>query len=93
MSNDEANVSRRDSEDTSECSNGARGTIRHGTVIVGDGYTDFEVYNQGVADYFFAFTEHSAREKVVNAVAAASDETAFLVESAVELDEILFREP
>lgn len=35
------------------------------TVIVGDGYTDFEVYKEGFADDFIAYTEHIKRDKVV----------------------------
>lgn len=34
-------------------------------VIIGDGYTDYEVKNAGAADEFWAFTEHVSRPNVV----------------------------
>ena len=44
--------------------------------MVGDGYTDYQLYAHGIADEFIAFTEFAAREKVM-AVAPhiASDST------------------
>jgi D-3-phosphoglycerate dehydrogenase len=37
----------------------------HPIIIVGDGYTDYEVKAQGAADTFIAFTECARREKVL----------------------------
>lgn len=38
----------------------------NGTIyVVGDGYTDFEIKQNGVADYFVAFTENAYRPHVV----------------------------
>lgn len=34
-------------------------------VVIGDGYTDYELYDAGIADRFYAYTEHVARPKVV----------------------------
>ncbi len=34
-------------------------------IMVGDGWTDYEVKQEGVADYFVAFVEHVARENVM----------------------------
>jgi D-3-phosphoglycerate dehydrogenase len=34
------------------------------TVVIGDGWTDYEMKKAGVADYFYAFTENVKREKV-----------------------------
>lgn len=51
-------------------------------VLIGDGYTDYEVYESGQADQFFAFTENVARDKVL--------ERSELI--APSLDEILFTE-
>lgn len=36
------------------------------TVIVGDGFTDYELYNAGIADEFIAYTEHVQRDKVLS---------------------------
>ncbi|WP_440683439.1 HAD-IB family phosphatase [Cysteiniphilum halobium] len=36
------------------------------TVIVGDGFTDYELYNAGVADEFIAYIEHVQRDKVLS---------------------------
>ncbi len=41
-------------------------------LIVGDGWTDYELKREGVADAFIAYIEHARREKVV----AASDTVA-----------------
>jgi len=50
-------------------SDGAKG-IAHlwqkPSVIVGDGYTDYQLYESGLVDYFIAYIEHQEREKVVN---------------------------
>lgn len=37
----------------------------HPRVIVGDGWTDYEIKQQGAADAFIAYVEHARREKVV----------------------------
>lgn len=45
--------------------------------VIGDGFTDYEIREAGLADYFFAFTENVSREKVVkvaDVVAASFDE-------------------
>lgn len=36
------------------------------TVIVGDGFTDYELYNAGIANDFIAYTEHVRRDKVLS---------------------------
>lgn len=36
------------------------------TVIVGDGFTDYELYNAGIANEFIAYTEHVQRDKVLS---------------------------
>ena len=35
-------------------------------VVVGDGYTDLEVYLEGAAEHFICYTENVSREKVLN---------------------------
>ena len=35
-------------------------------VMIGDGYTDLEVYLNKASEYFICFTENVSREKVVN---------------------------
>ena len=45
--------------------------------VIGDGFTDYEIRQAGLADYFFAFTEKVFREKVIkvaDVVAASFDE-------------------
>ncbi|MEN9413628.1 MAG: phosphoglycerate dehydrogenase [Candidatus Parcubacteria bacterium] len=52
-------------------------------VIVGDGWTDYEIKEQGVADTFIAYTEHAQREKVIahaDARAASGEELFGLLE-------------
>lgn len=34
-------------------------------IVIGDGYTDFELFNSGLAEHFIAFTAHKRREAVV----------------------------
>lgn len=36
------------------------------TVVVGDGYTDYQLWAGGIADEFIAYTEHVRRQKVVS---------------------------
>lgn len=36
------------------------------TLVVGDGYTDYEIKKEGYADYFVYYGEHVRREKVVS---------------------------
>ncbi len=36
------------------------------TVIVGDGFTDYELYNAGVANEFIAYIEYVQRDKVIS---------------------------
>ncbi|ESQ85874.1 3-phosphoglycerate dehydrogenase [Asticcacaulis sp. AC466] len=55
-------------------------------VMIGDGWTDFEVYKGGAASRFYAFTENVARPKVV---AAVTGDTAHV---AVSFDEVLHAE-
>ncbi len=53
-------------------------------VMVGDGWTDYEVMEKGVADAFIAYTEHARREHVVaqaTAEARSCDELMALLES------------
>ncbi|MCW9708454.1 HAD-IB family phosphatase [Fodinibius salsisoli] len=49
-------------------------------LVIGDGYTDFEIKQAGLAEKFFAFTENVSRDNVV-------EEATFVVPS---LDEVLF---
>jgi D-3-phosphoglycerate dehydrogenase len=55
-------------------------------VMVGDGWTDYEVYKGGAATRFYAFTENVARPKVVATADGAS------VQVAATLDEVLHAE-
>lgn len=51
-------------------------------VIVGDGWTDYEVKERGAADFFIAYTEHARRENVVahgDAVASSFDDIVVLL--------------
>jgi D-3-phosphoglycerate dehydrogenase len=57
-------------------------------VMVGDGWTDFEVFKGGAADRFYAFTENVARDKVVQAARAGGDATRV----AASFDEVLHAE-
>ena len=36
------------------------------TIVIGDGYTDYEIKKHGYADLFIAYTEHENRNKVSN---------------------------
>jgi D-3-phosphoglycerate dehydrogenase len=36
------------------------------TVVIGDGYTDYQIKESGAADYFVAFTANKAREEVIS---------------------------
>ncbi|MCK5357045.1 MAG: hypothetical protein KAJ48_01515, partial [Elusimicrobiales bacterium] len=36
------------------------------TVVIGDGWTDYEIKKEGLADCFIAFTRYAKREQVVN---------------------------
>ncbi len=56
-------------------------------VMIGDGWTDFEVYKDGAADRFYAFTENVSRPKVVTAA-----ETADGGILAASFDEVLHNE-
>ena len=39
----------------------------HGTtIVIGDGYTDYEIKKYGYADIFIAYTKHMDRIKVSN---------------------------
>jgi D-3-phosphoglycerate dehydrogenase len=39
--------------------------LTHPLIVIGDGYTDYEIKAGGVADQFWAFTEHVARPEVI----------------------------
>lgn len=57
-------------------------------VFVGDGFTDLEVYEQGVVSQFFAFTENVYRETIVSkspAVAASLDEILYSHKEAMSV--------
>ncbi|WP_255606625.1 phosphoglycerate dehydrogenase [Asticcacaulis sp. AND118] len=56
-------------------------------VMVGDGWTDYEVFQGGAADRFYAFTENVSREKVV-AATTGSEAT----QVAASFDEVLHNE-
>ncbi len=51
-------------------------------IMIGDGYTDYEVFAHGCADDFFAYTENISRPRVLE----------FAKKVAPSLDEILFRQ-
>jgi len=53
-------------------------------IAVGDGMTDFELYRQGIADHFVAFTRHVKRD-AVTAAAPAVAATVKELESELEL--------
>ncbi len=57
-------------------------------VMVGDGWTDFEVYTGGAAERFYAFTENVSRAKVV----AAARDQGDAVRIAASFDEVLHAE-
>ena len=57
-------------------------------VMVGDGWTDYEVYKGGAADRFYAFTENVSRDKVVEAARNGGDAT----HVAASFDEVLHAE-
>jgi D-3-phosphoglycerate dehydrogenase len=50
--------------------------------VIGDGYTDYELFEAGMANSFFAFTENISRPSVINKAKNI----------ASSLDEILFKE-
>ncbi len=35
------------------------------TVAIGDGFTDYKLYESGICADFIAYTEHAARDKVI----------------------------
>ena len=55
--------------------------------VIGDGYTDYEVFEKGAADRFYAFCENVSRARVVEA--AQAHEASLVVTS---LDEVLHAE-
>lgn len=57
----------------------------HPCIMVGDGWTDYEVKEYGAADVFVAYTEHARRERVVahaDASVSSLDELLELLERA-----------
>jgi D-3-phosphoglycerate dehydrogenase len=56
-------------------------------IMIGDGYTDFEVLKDGACDRFYAYTETIARPKVMAAIAGRVD-----AKLASSFDEILHNE-
>ncbi len=60
--------------------------IAGAVAMVGDGWTDFEVYKGGAAERFYAFTENVVRPKVV---AAVNGDTSL---TAASFDEVLHAE-
>ena len=60
--------------------------ISGAVAMVGDGWTDFEVYKGGAAERFYAFTENVVRPKVV---AAVNGDTSL---TAASFDEVLHAE-
>mgnify|MGYP003678364048 CR=1 FL=1 len=56
------------------------------TIIVGDGYTDYMLYKEKLADHFIAYTEHFAREKVINSAEYTADSAQAL---SIKLKELL----
>jgi D-3-phosphoglycerate dehydrogenase len=55
-------------------------------VMIGDGWTDFEVFKGGAAERFYAFTENVVRPKVVGAVNGETSQV------AASFDEVLHTE-
>ena len=41
-------------------------TWQRPSIIIGDGYTDYQLYENGYVDHFIAYTEHQKRDKVIN---------------------------
>lgn len=44
----------------------AKGMIDGEVIAIGDGYTDYQLYEKGYATKFIAYMEHIEREKVIN---------------------------
>ena len=62
-------------------------TLDGDVVMVGDGWTDYEVYKGGAAERFYAFTENVTRPKVV-----AATEGCDATQVAASFDEVLHTE-
>ena len=56
--------------------------LKGNVCVIGDGYTDYELFEAGVADSFFAFTENISRPSVISKAQNI----------ASSLDEILYQE-
>jgi D-3-phosphoglycerate dehydrogenase len=56
--------------------------LKGNVCVIGDGYTDYELFESGMANSFFAFTENVSRPSVINKAKNI----------ASSLDEILFQE-
>ena len=58
------------------------------TVIVGDGFTDYMLHKEGLADHFIAYTEHASREKVNEVAkhsAASAQELSLMLKELLNL--------
>ncbi len=58
------------------------------TIMIGDGWTDFEVFSKGVANYFVAYTQWVKRPQVI---AAAQAHNQNIAQNSQELEAILDR--
>ena len=52
-------------------------------IAVGDGYTDYQLYESAFADKFIAYTEHIARANVI-------DKTKFIASNVCQLRDLIF---
>ncbi|MBK2124172.1 HAD-IB family phosphatase [Fangia hongkongensis] len=48
------------------------------SVIVGDGFTDYELYHVGIVNDFIAYTEHAQRQKVLDVAPKVADSVSVL---------------
>ena len=55
---------------------------KNSSVVVGDGYTDYELYRGGIASNFVAYTEHVRRQAVI-------DVAPYCAESIADLERLL----
>ncbi|WP_100550523.1 HAD-IB family phosphatase [Caedibacter taeniospiralis] len=55
------------------------------TLIVGDGFTDYELFREGIAHQFIAYTEHVSRQQVL-------DVAPFYAQNITELSNLIYPE-
>ena len=57
------------------------------TIAVGDGFTDYMLYKEGLAQQFVAYVEHAAREKVIAVAPVTASSAAKLREHIIPPNE------